>query len=143
MRSFTGRKGHLSLVALAVTLSATAAPAVAQDDGGVDEITVTGSRIMRSNEVMPNPVYGLDSEEIQATGQLDIINVVNKLPQLFSSQNGTQSTFFGADASGVNAAPGVDVLDLRGLGLSRTLTLVDGTRHVGGGVVGRSPFVHR
>lgn len=104
---------------------------MAQDDG-IDEITVTGSRILRSNEVMPNPVYGLDSEEIAASGEQDVINIVNKLPQLFSSQDSTQSSFFGADASGVNASPGVDVLNLRGLGLSRTLTLVDGRRHVSG-----------
>ncbi len=130
MRAFSGRRGHL-LIVLGAAIAATSAPAIAQDEA-LEEITVTGSRIMRSNEVMPNPVYGLDSEEIEATGQLDVINVVNKLPQLFSSQNGTQSSFFGADASGVNASPGVDVLDLRGLGLSRTLTLVDGRRHVSG-----------
>ena len=132
MRAYSGLKGHLSVVALGVALCATAQPAVAQDDDAVDEITVTGSRIMRSNEVMPNPVYGLDSDDIADTGQQDLINVVNKLPQLFSSQNATQSSFFGADSSGVNANPGVDVLDLRGLGLSRTLTLVDGRRHVSG-----------
>ena len=131
MRALYGRRGHL-LTVLGAAIAATSAPAIAQDNETVDEITVTGSRIMRSNEVMPNPVYGLDADEIQATGQLDLIDVVNKLPQLFSSQNAVRSSFFGADASGVNAAPGVDVLDLRSLGLSRTLTLVDGRRHVSG-----------
>ena len=59
--------------------------AFAQDE--IEEIIVTGSRIHRANQVQPNPVYGLDSEEIKSTGQLNMIDIVDDLPQLFSSQN--------------------------------------------------------
>ncbi|MEM8682896.1 MAG: TonB-dependent receptor [Pseudomonadota bacterium] len=133
MRCIDNRRGRFTAILLGAALAATSLPAGAQDSETVDEITVTGSRIMRSNEVMPNPVYGLDAQEIQDTGELNIIEVVNKLPQLFSSQNGVQSSFFDTDVNtGLDNAPGLAVLDLRGLGATRTLTLVDGQRHVSG-----------
>src|SRR3546814_2029996 len=45
----------------------------------------------------PNPVYGLDSEEVKLSGQLNLIDVVDDLPQLFNSQNSAQSAFFVQD----------------------------------------------
>jgi iron complex outermembrane receptor protein len=100
----------------------------------IEEIHVTGSRIQRANQVQPNPVYGLDSEEIKATGQLSMIDVVSDLPQLFASQNSAQSSFFTSTdtSTGLDGSPGLALLDLRSLGPNRTLVLVDGRRHVSG-----------
>ena len=61
---------------------------------------------------------------------MNVIDIVDDLPQLFSSNNGTQSLFFGQE--GVDNTPGLAQLDLRGLGGNRTLVLVDGKRHVSG-----------
>jgi outer membrane receptor protein involved in Fe transport len=119
--------------ALCLTLS-TGAAFGQEIDETIEEIKVTGTRITRANQVQPNPVYGLDSEEIKATGQLNMIDVVDDLPQLFSSQNGAQSNFFDSTdtGSGVDNTPGLALLDLRSLGATRTLVLVDGRRHVSG-----------
>lgn len=118
---------------VAVSVSAGAPTALAQQEDEIEEVVVTGSRIVRANQVQPNPVYGLDSEEIKATGQLSMIDVVDDLPQLFASQNSAQSNFFAtSDDTGFNNTPGLALLDLRSLGPNRTLVLIDGRRHVSG-----------
>jgi outer membrane receptor protein involved in Fe transport len=101
-----------------------------QDDDEIEEITVTGSRIQRGNLTQPNPVYGLDAEDVKLSGQTNLIDIVDDLPQLFSSDNGAQSDFF--EEVGIDSTPGLARLDLRGLGSNRTLVLVDGKRHVSG-----------
>jgi len=118
----------------ALSLSLSTGSAFAQEEEVIEEIHVTGSRITRANQVQPNPVYGLDSEEIKATGQLNMIDVVDDLPQLFSSQNSAQSNFFTSTdtSTGLDNSPGLALLDLRSLGSNRTLVLVDGRRHVSG-----------
>jgi iron complex outermembrane recepter protein len=129
------RGALIASVLLAGGFGLTPGPAFAQDDedGSLEEITVTGSRIHRANQVQPNPVYGLSSEEIKSSGQLNMIDLIDDLPQLFSSQNSAQSTFFGTSGdTGLNNTPGVNLLDLRSLGPNRTLVLVDGRRHVSG-----------
>jgi len=105
----------------------------AQEEEVIEEIHVTGSRIQRANQVQPNPVYGLSSEEIKASGQLSMIDIVDELPQLFASQNSAQSNFFAtSDDTGLDNSPGLALLNLRNLGPNRTLVLVDGRRHVSG-----------
>jgi len=105
----------------------------AQEEEVIEEIHVTGSRIQRANQVQPNPVYGLSSEEIKASGQLSMIDIVDELPQLFASQNSAQSNFFGtSNDTGLDNSPGLALLNLRNLGPNRTLVLVDGRRHVSG-----------
>lgn len=88
------------------------------------EVTVTGSRIRRPNTESPVPVTTVAGEAFFEQGRNNIGDTLNDLPQLrntFSQQN------IGA---GVGVA-GLSLLDLRGLGTSRTLVLVNGRRHVG------------
>ena len=92
----------------------------------VDEIVVTGSRIPRPNLEQPTPVSTVSSEAIENAGTQNLGDILAELPAL--SANATvrgNSDSFG-DSGGLNFA------DLRSLGASRTLTLVDGKRHVGG-----------
>lgn len=107
-----------------------AIPVAAQETAELEEITVTGSRISRANETQPNPVYGLDAEDVKLSGQLNMVDIMDDLPQLFTSDNAAQSDFFTQD--GLNNTPGLARLNLRGLGANRTLVLVDGKRHVSG-----------
>jgi len=118
----------------AISLSLSTGSAFAQQVEELEEVIVTGSRITRANQVQPNPVYSLSSEEIKATGQLNMIDVVDDLPALFSSQNSAQSSFFTSTdtPTGLDNTPGLALLNLRGLGSNRTLVLVDGRRHVSG-----------
>ncbi len=96
----------------------------------IEEVVVTGSRIVRANLTQPNPVYALDAEDIKLSGELSVIDLIDDLPQLFLSTNGAESDFFTQD--GLDNSPGLAKLDLRGLGSNRTLVLVDGKRHVSG-----------
>lgn len=92
-------------------------------------IIVTGTRIRTPNLDSPVPVTSITGEEIFATGQVSVGDVLNELPALrstFSQQNSTQ--FLGTG--------GLNLLDLRGLGTNRTLVLVNGRRHVGADVLG-------
>ncbi|MDV3455993.1 TonB-dependent receptor [Sphingomonas sp. HF-S4] len=119
---------------LALTMGA---PAFAQDAATVEETTaepegdivVTGSRISRSELSLPNPVQVVTAETIQQSGKTNLTDFLINSPALIGSQSNI-------DVAGSNLANaqsvGVNLLDLRNLGASRTLTLVDGRRHVAG-----------
>ena len=87
------------------------------------EIIVTGTNIRQPNLTSPVPVTSITAANLLSTGNLSLGDALNSLPALrgtFSQANSTQ--FIGTS--------GVNYLDLRGLGVSRTLVLVDGRRHV-------------
>lgn len=86
-------------------------------------IVVTGSRIRRPNLESPVPITSLSSEELTAGGAVNIGDRLNTLPAI-------RSTFSQANSTRFIGTAGVNVLDLRGLGDSRTLVLVNGKRHV-------------
>jgi len=99
-----------------------AAPAAAEADAG-KTITVTGSRIRRPNLESGVPITSIAGEQLFQSGQTNIGDALNELPQLrstFAQQN---------PGLGIGIA-GLNLLDLRGLGTARTLVLVNGRRHV-------------
>ena len=118
--------------AIASALALNAGLAQAQEDAEVKEqdvekVLVTGSRIARDpNLASPSPVQSISEEDIQLSGEFSITDVINDIPALFSSTSSESSIDSGTFADGAN------VLNLRGLGTNRTLTLVNGRRHVGG-----------
>jgi outer membrane receptor protein involved in Fe transport len=91
------------------------------DGSGDRVITVTGSRI--ANAAAPTPVRSLDSEDLQRIAPVSIADALNLLPGVRPTLS-TRSTANETTGSGGNS------LDLRGLGVPRTLLLVDGRRHV-------------
>ncbi len=102
------------------------APAAGQQTATLDEIVVTGSRIPRPNLEQPTPVSTVPREAIDNAGTQNLGDILAQLPAL--SANATvrgNSDSFGDDG-------GLNFANLRNLGASRTLTLVDGKRHVGG-----------
>ncbi|WP_171981973.1 TonB-dependent siderophore receptor [Brevundimonas sp. LM2] len=109
----------------APVLAQTAQP-VQDEATTVEEVVVTGSRIPRPNLEQPTPVSTVTSEAIETAGTQDLGSIIAELPALSSGSTvrGNSDSF--GDDGGLNFA------DLRGLGASRTLTLVDGKRHVGG-----------
>lgn len=101
--------------------------AVAQSDEPLEEIVTTGSRIARDpNLTGALPIQSVDAEDIQLSGEFSLSDVINDVPALLFSVTSEQSI----DTAGVT--DGANVLNLRGLGINRTLTLVNGRRHVGG-----------
>jgi len=117
--------GRAVAAALAV---ASATGAMAQEQPDLAEITVTGSRIVRDGMSAPTPVSVLGAERLEERGSPNIGDVMNEIP----SFRATQSPSTGASGGYV----GGNVLDLRGLGASRTLVLVDGKRFVPSTTVG-------
>lgn len=114
---------QLALVGSAAVASGAA---MAQDqtaDAAVEKIQVTGSRISRQGAIAPSPVTVLSGESLMNTGALNIGEVLNELPAL-------ANTYSLANSGQFIGTAGLNILDLRGMGVDRTLVLVDGKRHV-------------
>src|ERR1041384_6155344 len=106
------------------------APAFAQEqdksNDPMEEVVVTGSRIVSGSLDSPSPVQTITSEDIQATGILNTQDLLLKNPTFGTpTLSRTNSNF-------LTSGGGVSTVDLRNLGVDRTLTLVDGRRFVSG-----------
>lgn len=112
----------MASMATALSLTATAQDESDEEEAAVqDTIVITGSRIPTDpNLVSSTPVQSLDEEDFRLSGELNLADVVNDIPALVSS------------LTAENSNTGANALDLRGLGQERTLTLVNGRRHVAG-----------
>jgi outer membrane receptor protein involved in Fe transport len=98
---------------------------------GGSDVIVTGSRIVRDGYSAPTPVNVLGAAEIAAQAPPNIADFVNTLPSIASS--GTAATSSGSLSNGL---AGINSINLRGLGVNRTLVLVDGQRSVASSVTG-------
>nr|WP_274600080.1 TonB-dependent receptor [Rhodothalassium salexigens] len=96
----------------------------AQEVDEVEEIVVTGSRIARSTATTPTPVTSVDAEQLALNADNRLADTLNQLPALGATRT-PASTNFAPQQAGTN------FLDLRRLGIDRTLVLVNGRRHVG------------
>ena len=101
------------LVALGSTLLAL--PAFAQTS---DRVEITGSRIKALSTDTASPIISLSAEAIKITGATTVEDFLNNLPQVFAG--------YGAQVS--NGSTGTATVDLRGLGPTRTLVLINGRR---------------
>jgi iron complex outermembrane recepter protein len=101
--------------ATAAALSVT--PAFAQQ-AGVETVIVTGSRIPQVGAIAPSPVSLVSKAEMTLEGTTDVGTLLNNLPSVFAGQT----------AQAGNGSSGTVTVDLRGLGASRTLVLIDGKR---------------
>ena len=104
-----------------------ATPAYAQDAETAEATTqdesfivVTGSRIQQRNVDTAAPVAVVAAEEFKLSGTVNVENVLNSLPQVIP----------GTTAFSNNPGNGAATLNLRGLGSTRTLVLVNGRRWV-------------
>ncbi len=116
-----------SAPALAQTVpTQTTDPAAAVDPvTEVEEIVVTGSRIRRSPTNAPTPLIQVTQDQLLTTGQTTVIDYLATIPALSNS-------VVPSDTTGSNLGDGgLSLPNLRSLGSNRTLTLVDGRRHVG------------
>ncbi|WP_084439043.1 TonB-dependent receptor plug domain-containing protein [Sphingobium sp. TCM1] len=134
--------GRNLLKATAALIAVSATPTFAQDatvaaapqqEAAEDQIVVTGTRIVRDGYSAPTPVAVMSKADIVAQAPANISDFVNQLPSIAGS--GTS----GSSSGGLsNAGAGINSISLRGLGVGRTLVLLDGQRSVAstvGGVV--------
>jgi iron complex outermembrane recepter protein len=87
----------------------------------VETVVVTGTRIPAASVTSTSPVSQFSAQDIAINRAVTVEDFSVKLPQL---AGGVSSTSVGSDAFGAQT------LDLRNLGQSRTLVLINGTRAV-------------
>ncbi|MBS0364469.1 MAG: TonB-dependent receptor [Proteobacteria bacterium] len=123
-------------LALTVCATTTAAPlafaqtapaaAAAQNGPILQEVVVTGSRIKSASLEAISPVTAVGAEEIKDSGVTRVEDLLNSLPQVVADQGSGLSM----------GSTGVANLNLRGLGVQRTLVLVNGRRLMPGDPTG-------
>ena len=89
----------------------------------IEEVIVTGSYLKRSSENSPSPLSVLTSADIEDLGAQGMGEIINTMPWQSGSETRT-ATFNGA------AGLGQMTVNLRNLGMSSTLVLVNGKRNV-------------
>jgi iron complex outermembrane receptor protein len=105
--------------------SATAAPGEAP----LQEVVVTGSRIVRQDFTSLSPIVTVDSGAIENRSEPGLVGALQDLPQFNVAGNSSNlSAASNPFPSATGAAPGAATVDLRGLGTNRTLVLLDGRR---------------
>ena len=108
--------------ALAMGLGSVAAKAQ-EPAAGLEEVTVTGSRIERSGMNTPTPVTVVSTEELSNMAPGNMIEALSQLPLFYGNTSS-------ADPGNYFASPGSGNLNLRGIGTNRTLVLLNGRRVV-------------
>ena len=98
-----------------------------EQQASLEEVVVTGSRVKRKDLTSSSPVSSFGSEEIQFSGSSDIEDVLADLPQVLPSTGGNTVN---------NGYDGGATINLRGLGETRSLTLVNSRRYVSGNISG-------
>jgi outer membrane receptor for ferrienterochelin and colicin len=89
-------------------------------------IEVTGSRIRSASAESPSPLTVISAQEIAASGVTNLQDLLLQMPEMGTpSISRTNSNFSTSSA-------GVATVDLRNLGASRTLVLINGRRVVAG-----------
>ncbi len=117
---FGGKALPFALSLLAANLLV-ANTAFAQNDKNLEEVVITGSYIKGSGVDEATPVDVLDSDYIQKQGALTI----GELTQKLAVSSGTENN---PDSFTAGATQGTSNVNLRGLGLTSTLVLVNGKR---------------
>lgn len=132
-KSHTVRRATLvATTAMTFTWSATAIAQDAQPDASgsatasEQAIVVTSSRVKRDGYSAPTPETVMSAETIAAAAPANIADFVNDIPAVAGSSTPRTATINVSSGSA-----GSNFLNLRGLGPSRTLVLLDGRRVVG------------
>ena len=104
---------------------------VTEDREDRDEVVVTGSRLKKDTFNSIVPIQVIDTNTAAESGLFDPVDIL----QTSSTASGQQidSTFAGFV---LDNGPGSETVDLRGLGASRTLVLMNGRRIAPSGVEG-------
>src|SRR5690606_2183954 len=98
--------------------------ASAQEGPVIEEVTVTGSRIVRRDFSAPSPIMTVDSARLSQSSTLSVESVLNQMPQFVPA--GTQ--FVSGGQGSPTTSLGIASANLRGIGTNRTLVLLDGRR---------------
>ncbi len=109
--------------AMAVAHGAFAQAAAPAQVAAVEQVVVTGSRLATAGFTAPTPVTIVGAAQVAQRSPALIGELINDLPAFRQTSGPTNVT------NGI-LATAQSLLNLRGLGATRTLVLVDGLRHV-------------
>jgi iron complex outermembrane receptor protein len=117
-----------SLLAAGMAQAQTADP----DDTNMQEVVVTGSRIIQSSANSQQPISIIDRADMDRTGLASIGDLLQQVTAGGKALNAkfNSSGNFGYPADGGGIGAGSAQVDLRNLGSKRVLVLVDGIRWV-------------
>jgi outer membrane receptor protein involved in Fe transport len=111
----------LALASASILAMSGAAFAQAADGGSVEQVVVTGSRVIADVANSPTPVTIVSTQQLLTTTPTNIADGLNKLPVFQNSASNRNLSSGGGNGSG-------DFLNLRNFGQQRTLVLLDGMR---------------
>jgi iron complex outermembrane receptor protein len=120
----------LSALALATVANAqTAASDQTASEQTLTEVVVTGSRVIKNGNDSPTPVTVISPQEMATVHPGTIADQLNDLPQF----SGSRSQFTNPGGGNVSTSPAAantaaNVINLRNMGFTRTLVLMDGHR---------------
>jgi iron complex outermembrane recepter protein len=112
----------------AETVNRTGLPSANQNQNppaSEQSIVITGSRIKRPEIESPVPVAVLGQQALLQDAASNIADTLNELPQVALGTTRTNTNF-------LTSGTGISSINLRGLGINRTLTLVNGRRFIAG-----------
>ena len=120
------KTGLVAFLAAVFSISASAQEPAGDAVTEIEEVVVTGTRVARSGYSQPTPVTIIGLEQIEADAPHNMADLVNQLPSVVGSTRPNNSNLsFSSGGAGING------IDLRSLGRTRTLVLVDGRRSPG------------
>jgi outer membrane receptor protein involved in Fe transport len=105
----------------ALALSTSVRAQTADNNGNVESVVVTGSRVISDVANSPTPLTVVSTEQLAATTPSNVPDALNKLPVFLGSQTGRNVNNASNNSVG-------NVLNLRNFGVQRTLVLLDGHR---------------
>ena len=119
-----------SVLAASALAASFVGPASAQEPAGaqIEEITVTGSRIVRRDFESNSPIVTINSEDFETQTGLNVEAYLNQMPQ-YNPAASPVTTDGDVQITPVNSV-GIASISLRGFGPNRSLVLVDGKRIV-------------
>ncbi len=101
-------------------------PALAQQPSTLEEVVVTGSRIVRRDLEGTSPIMTVDTQRLDQSSTLSVETILNQMPQFNPAQS--QFSAQGEIQTSPVGSLGIGSINLRGVGTNRTLVLVDGRR---------------
>jgi outer membrane receptor protein involved in Fe transport len=118
----------LAIAALPANRAAAQDQPASQQPSQLEEITVTGSRILRRDNSSNSPIVTVESDAFQAQNGLNFEAYLNQLPEYNPAASPT-TTQADVQITPVNSV-GIASISLRGFGPNRSLVLVNGKRQV-------------
>ncbi|MGQ4277143.1 TonB-dependent receptor [Pseudidiomarina sp. E22-M8] len=92
-----------------------------------ERITVTGSRLKRAEAASASPIQVFDAEDIEVSGMTSVEMILQKMSASAGSAGSQSNAYWTGNGYGTAQ------VNLRGLGINRTLVLLNGRRIVNGG----------